>query len=557
MRYLLLLIAIIGFNTLRATPFADYNVTPVKVPKYTNHQANTIELKMDFGKAIVLNPEMLKTIEGKVYTIDLVYTQFKTVSDFDQQALNNKRMKVLKQKLGSKLAKRVNWRAYEQTGARTKVAAEDYFHGFVLHYGNDFGSNKWQQNTGDFTKEVAVIEVNNDKANRIKYNTGTIIHLPQKAVVYKNGQPVKGNYELHYCEYRNQSEIALSGITMFYNHEEGTVFNSAGMCKISATKNGKELQLQEPITIDFEATSALENTGFYALDDFGEWGERLAGVDFIGNAVGGGSMNISIFGSDSRKTVQLQKYATHSDINQGAFEGYSRLTLSQKGDFNMLKATLNAAAYEEYSRLKMGGDSLIVSTQEIGLNNNRMYEVLLPAKVVIAFVEAVTAHPMDELVKEQAMKVTVYKTKTAGTESKLTNVTGDEPMPGTPQMVNALQVSGFGVYNCDQTFRIQDPVALEPVYVDSETKEQLTDLYATCVIDMRINGSLTYHPNNIVASKTGKTHVLLFTTNNELFLMTNDKLKQVGLNKTKITFPMQNITDQIKRPSDLQDLLMI
>ena len=112
-------------------------------------------------------------------------------------------------------------------------------------------------------------------------------------MVDKNGKPVKGEYDLVYQEFRDAADIVFSGIPMTYT-SSGTEYNfsSVGMYEIRANQNGNELQLNKPIQIDFNATAAKDDVGFFKMDDnTGEW-EKIEDIEFNKEAkIEGGFLN--------------------------------------------------------------------------------------------------------------------------------------------------------------------------------------------------------------------------------------------------------------------------
>lgn len=158
---------------------------------------------------------------------------------------------------------------------------------------------------------------------------------------------------------------------------------------------------------------------------------------------------------------------------------------------------------------------------------------------------------------ERNIKETIYSLEVPESNASEFNLVGDEPIPNTPGLVKGLQVKGFGVYNCDQTLRIQEPIALNPTYYDKEDGSVLEDLYVACVIDLNLNASLTYHPNHLVCNKKGETKAIIFTNAKEIFLVETSAFKKVELVDGPIALEVENIKAQIKRPADLKRVLAI
>jgi hypothetical protein len=109
----------------------------------------------------------------------------------------------------------------------------------------------------------------------ITSTTGTVIRIPGNAFVDKNGNPVSGNIEIGYREFRDQLDILVSGIPMVFD-SAGTKkqFESAGMFEITASINGEEVFLatDKKINMEFNSQNPANNFNLYYYDDAkGNW----------------------------------------------------------------------------------------------------------------------------------------------------------------------------------------------------------------------------------------------------------------------------------------------
>ena len=101
--------------------------------------------------------------------------------------------------------------------------------------------------------------------------SGTQIHLPKNLIVGKENSSEK--IPLLYREYRNQADIAFSGIPMIYK-EEGTTyeFESGGMFEFIPVDESLKMTTKgaEVLTIDFALTTDTLDLDFYELEK-NEW----------------------------------------------------------------------------------------------------------------------------------------------------------------------------------------------------------------------------------------------------------------------------------------------
>lgn len=123
---------------------------------------------------------------------------------------------------------------------------------------------------GGFTIQEKTYAINTATPQKITYDSGTIITIPENAFVDKNGQPVTGEVQLNYIEYRDAVDFILGNIPMNHHLDgEDFQFNSAGMFKVGASKEGEEVFLgkDKNLDLDFKLTEKLPDLNFYKFDE--------------------------------------------------------------------------------------------------------------------------------------------------------------------------------------------------------------------------------------------------------------------------------------------------
>jgi hypothetical protein len=184
------------------------------------------------------------------------------------------------------------------------------------------------------------------------------------------------------------------------------------------------------------------------------------------------------------------------------------------------------------------------------------------AKDSIAFIELMLGRKYEKLsrYREQSHSVneqdfTVYSSwSKVAPDSQLVRV----EVPIIPEgygLVEGLRSKNFGVYNCDQTKRLNSPMAWKPTYFDKKTDERLEGLYLTCVIDMNMNLSLSFEPNHIYTAKGSHTKLLVFSLTDEIYLYDGGALKPSNLSSANVDIEMINITDRVNSSVDLKKIL--
>ncbi len=100
--------------------------------------------------------------------------------------------------------------------------------------------------------------------------TGTTVNIPANSLVDQNGNPVYGEAELFFREYRSLADYLASGIPMHYADGRGQYqFNSGGMFEVRVSQAGEALKMGAGKTYDltFSPTEKLDDASLYYLDD--------------------------------------------------------------------------------------------------------------------------------------------------------------------------------------------------------------------------------------------------------------------------------------------------
>ncbi len=126
-----------------------------------------------------------------------------------------------------------------------------------------------------------------------------------------------------------------------------------------------------------------------------------------------------------------------------------------------------------------------------------------------------------------------------------------------PDIVKGLNVGEFGVYNCDQIYRIPNLVSIKASYFDANGKE-IKNTKVLSLIDMDYNGAFSFSPEQFNCNALGKNALALFTKSGELYLLNPDEYAKIGVNKNgTYKFTMVNMTNEIKNSKDLATYLGI
>lgn len=121
-------------------------------------------------------------------------------------------------------------------------------------------------------------------------------------------------------------------------------------------------------------------------------------------------------------------------------------------------------------------------------------------------------------------------------------------------MTRRLSVSGFGIWNCDQVRRLRNPVALSPVYKDGKGN-RITG-YSISIIDRRINGVMSFFPQNLTYDPDGARTFLLFGADGRRYILDREGIAKIDYSSAKSpVLVMQDITDSVESVKDLRKAL--
>lgn len=528
--------------------------------KYTADESyQHMAIPVNFGESVLLNPEQLKTLDANlVYQIDLVYTNYKTSQNFDQEALNKNRIKQLKNQLNDIDREAPTWNAIAQTGAKDATTARTFFHGFVIYYRpKKLDSDHLRTTFETYRNAIShSYQIDNAKGGTFTHPSGSTITIPPNAVAYQNGKAVEGDYQVQYTEYRNAADMALSGINMMYktaqnNHQ----FSSIGMYEIRGEKDGVSLELQKSITVDFNCTAIVNDASFYQLDDqTNEWKEIRPIAEQEFGAI------------DEKPELRIEENAV---VIAAPFENIGWFnSISQGMEFNIKRnpqnieeceVTLNKKGWNSFTQLR-GKQQIDTLCERIDEENYRFYTKAPYLKTLSNSIFSgkytwVDNNEEDENIgKWQAGPQ--FEILDDGNRQNAT-LLGEGINKGHtyPQLVKGLNTPEFGVYNCDQIYRLKNLETIHPSYVDAETGRKITDGDVMCVMDLNYNGSFSFDPEYVTLNPEGKNALLLVTKNKETYILLPEDFEKISFDTNKPEIALKNVTEILKSSDDLKRML--
>ncbi|MCB0735563.1 MAG: OmpA family protein [Bacteroidetes bacterium] len=127
-----------------------------------------------------------------------------------------------------------------------------------------------------------------------------------------------------------------------------------------------------------------------------------------------------------------------------------------------------------------------------------------------------------------------------------------------PDIIKGLNVGDFGVYNCDQAYRMSAPVTVRANFVN-EHGMPVKDGTVLSMIDMNYNGAFSYSPLSFQCDVKGKNALALFTQSDQLYVITPDEFKKTDLSDGQVihTIKLKNVTQEIHNSDELASYLGI
>jgi hypothetical protein len=547
----ILIVLLMSITQISFSTYTLIDSEPERLVRFEPIQENSIVLPTHFAKPFIIDQSSMQELEGKIiYHIELVYTAYKQSADFDQKKLNDQRMNQLMQLIPKIDEDKPGWSLVEQTGATNAEEAKDHYHGFVIHYTDGISYHELQNYFEPLKPIATVCTIDNATGGTCTHSSGSTIVMQPNSVVNKSGEQVQGTYEIRYREYRNSAEIAVSGIPMTYDETgEPLNFSSVGMYEINATQNGELLTLQTPATINFNCTSREENVSFYQMNETGKW-TSIHEIKFA-NPIPIVKEKPAI-----KEAIPTKMRSLHGETFFGAgislwpFFGLmsSRITMTQQGDSTLVK--MDRKSWRTFKLWEHKKDTVLPLMYLSTVYKKK--HVWVKTEHATWFGRVVTNR--EAIQHPEKMKNIQLPENEMGSTML---AAGADAGHTYPTIVAGLNSPNFGVYNCDQVYRMGNTVALAPTYKNAANGQEILDKYVVCVLDLNYNGSFSFAPNRIVCNPNGRNVILLFTKDKKMFMLDEENFAALKDEGTRPIMSMTNITDDVKSSEDLKKVIGI
>lgn len=443
--------------------------------------------------------------------------------------------------------------------------------------------------------------VNTRTGATITHISGTKVTFPANAFVDVNGNPVSGNVEVQYREFRDQADFFLSGIPMQYDSAGHTYqFESAGMMEISGMMNGQTVYLKKDkkVKVEFASKNSGTKYNLYQFDTLaGNW--NYIGKD---NVVLNPEQKMD---SASRVALALQsngKWCGNIPEMQKPIEPYKpvradkhkhRFTIAiDPKEFPEMKAykdmifevdETNQKFNNNWLQDKMTWESIKLSKGEvenkykIALTKGKdlvmldvypVFDERVFDKVMADYNQKLSDYKKDmeqynQLLEQRKAKANANGIMNNGNGSIVKVVEGgfmyytlsmEQDEKKAEAIMRSFTISGFGVYNMDYVAMLPSGRIVD-LQVNGNDGKQFAGFATMYHVDRQKNSLFSYHNENpmkgfhfnpkssnlIWAVKDGK---LFYADNDDFAKLPNDGKASITLREVKNDFKS---TDEMKR----------
>ncbi len=169
----------------------------------------------------------------------------------------------------------------------------------------------------EFTPEAEVFSIDNSKDTILISDHGSFINVPANCFVDEDGQPIE-DVEVEFTEYTNPADILFSGIPMEFVTEDGNeTFQSAGMCEVNASSDGKKVSIADGKALDIGLKNQAQDPDYnlYYFDkEKGEWIEKEKDLAVDDETVPAKPVTISTIDTSRVLHVDVEDYSMNRDF---------------------------------------------------------------------------------------------------------------------------------------------------------------------------------------------------------------------------------------------------
>lgn len=455
----------------------------------------------------------------------------------------------------------------------------------LIHKKNTFYKG-WFKTPHNLQAKVTDFYITPSRDTTVKISTnGTVIHIPKNAFVDEKGRLISTKVKLSFKEFKNSADIAFSGIPMTFVNSSGVEFNfnSSGMFDIRGTTLGSDVQIADDkkLTIDYHLAKKNDDIDFFFLDEkTNQWAQiqEIAPDPVLVKKDKENNQQINVneekkvpikFDEDDARLISVS-FNQFKDIPELQPYKNVKFRVSTKSTFFPNEDELchwfhfdatDTPIYGEYAITLKG-----LKNDGSTLTRNYIVEPVFEGEDFEKAVELFKKQYDRELRIKKLISDRPKRNRSdvANTSNKGGNRTagtllldGATTDPGHtyPNIVKGLQMSNFGVYNCDQIYRVGTPIFVKANYVDDKGIA-IEDGHVISVIDLNYNGAFSFDPKGFRCNAKGDNVLLLTTKSGELYIFDKGQFQNLNLTSNcDVQFVMTKITETITSSEELANYL--
>lgn len=443
-------------------------------------------------------------------------------------------------------------------------------------------------------------EVEASAGGEFMYEATKII-VPQNSFLDIDGNPVKGEVQLQYREFRDPLDFFLSGIPMQYDSAGVTYeFESAGMFEINAFQDGEPLKVNpsSPIKVQMESQGDLSRFNAYYLDSMAHnWAYKgkLALSELDKGSAQPASAMMAMAMADSTSAAEnssayinsekelnaarreLTKQEEHKPftpkkLDESKYNFNIEVEASEFPELGMYRGTRFEVTDENKgftsAMYKTVWEDVSISVNKPGVN----YRILLvkgKEKHSVVVVPVLKGKEYEKAVKEFDGKLSEYNNiltrrkaaeqaaadKFLAEQKKRNAVERGNASVLTNNMLQTFVVDGFGFWNSDCP-RGMPKGALLAVTLEGDDGKLMKS--ADCyLIDGSVNVLFHYYSKTMTrfAFNPMSQNVLWVMGNEGIYIFTKDDFAKVDRVSGPYTFHLKKITKSIGSKEELKAIL--
>lgn len=443
-----------------------------------------------------------------------------------------------------------------------------------------------------------------EKGARLKSISGTEIIIPKNAIVDAQGNPVNGDVDILYREFKDVGDIFISGIPMKYDSSgTGYHFESAGMLELLAYKDGKPVFLKpdKPIDIKMRSNNGDDKFNLYYLDtNKRNWvykGKDKIEKNDIANAVKTENVEMPKSAELKNDIADIQKeiiklkdeepvkpekadkgrYHFTIDFSEQEFPElavYKGVTF-EVGEENKNYSEKDAETVWENVDIAKGGKkgsynikfsdrkhSVEYITYPVFKNEDYQNAMNIYEKKYAEYASKLKQRKEEEKIKQEEYKKRMEEEIALQKRIRkeyVENLKKMELAASTSDMVfRVFQVSGFGVWNCDMPQKLPQGQTLMARFVDKNGKGLVIE--CAYLVERDRNALFTYYYGNFsnLRFNPSKNNMIWgITKDNKLAVFYEDDFKNIPKSSRQYDFKMTIIDRELKTADDVKKELNV